>query len=152
MAGQEEFHAFHDYMFPDIAAASSNQPPALFMFLWSPIIRKGRQNSVPASKKTGKEFQESFRYWLKFLASKRRKSKTALQVIVLKHTKDAVATELMSLREQFKGIIDILVDATFQVDARNNQSVKDVGEYSFEIARKLLQGAEMYSSNALGRN
>jgi hypothetical protein len=150
MAGQQEFHAFHDYMFPDIATASSNQAPSLFMFVWSPI-QNDPQYSSKRIPKTGKEFEESFRYWLKFLASKSRKSNTALKVIVvfthadqLRIIKASVIQELKSLRNKFKKIIDILVDHTFEVDARNKKSVEGVEKYIFEIAGRMLQDAEVY--------
>ena len=80
MAGQQEFHAFHDCMFPD-TGASIYQTPSMFMFVWSPIrtLSNGRNGSV----KTAEEFKESFGYWLKFLASKRRQSNTTLKVMVV---------------------------------------------------------------------
>jgi hypothetical protein len=135
-------------MFPDIATASSNQPPSLFMFVWSPITNR---SDGTTSQKRKEDFEVSFRYWLRFLASKSRKSNIALKVIVvlthadrLRLIKAAVSTELQSVRNDFKEIIDILVDDTFEVDARNMDSVKGVGEYTFDIAKQLLQGAQIY--------
>jgi hypothetical protein len=146
MAGHEEFHAFHDYMLPDIASASSNQPPSLFMFVWSPL-KLNLDSNKRRIQKTTEDFQMSFRYWLKFLASK---SRGALKVIVvlthadqLEFIKAAVYTELKSLRDEFKGIIDILIDNTFEVDARLVESVQGVRIFIFEIAREMLKHAQI---------
>ena len=79
MAGQSEFHAFHDCMFPDIGT-SSYQFPSIFMFVWSPV--DSRSNNRGAEKNDTK-FETSFRYWLRFLASKSRQSTIPLRVIVV---------------------------------------------------------------------
>ena len=147
MAGQEEFHAFHDCMLPDIASSSDYQAPSLFMFVWSP--RKS-QNSKPGEGKTEQDFEVSFRYWLKFLASKTGKSKTPLKVIVvftrthqMKLIASAVSNTIGSLRSEFEEIIHI-EDTTFEVDARNMDSVKHLSQHIFGITKQMLQGVMVY--------
>ena len=58
MAGQQEFHAFHDCMFPDIGT-SSYQFPSMFMFVWSPM---DSQSNKIGGRKQNEDFQASFRY------------------------------------------------------------------------------------------
>ena len=79
MAGQSEFHAFHDCMFPDIGT-SSYQLPSMFMFIWSPI---DSESSEKGALKNDKNFEASLRYWFRFLASKSRQSNITLKVMVV---------------------------------------------------------------------
>ena len=73
--GQQQIPAFQDCMFPDM--------PSLWVFVWSPVVS---ENSDRGSLKSMEDFEASFRYWLSFLASKRRQSNTTLKVIVV-HTR-----------------------------------------------------------------
>ena len=145
MAGQQEFHAFHDCMFPDIGT-SSYQTPSMFMFVWSPMhsetSKKGRKKEI-------KEFEDSFRYWLKFLASKSRQSNVALKVILVLTRMDqmelvsrAVSSSINSLRSEFKEVIHI-INPALEVDARQRDSVKPVLECIFHTAKEMLQGVEV---------
>ena len=146
MAGQHEFHAFHDCMFPDIGS-SSYQLPSMFMFVWSPIDSK---SSKKGALKNDKNFEASFRYWLRFLASKRRKSKIALRVMVVFTRADQMATlshafttRIDSLRSDFKGVINIL-NPPFHVNARKKDSMRGVASHIFDIAKDMLQGIQVY--------
>mgnify|MGYP002776083528 CR=1 FL=1 len=146
MAGQQEFHAFHDCMFPDIGT-SSYQLPSMFMFVWSPMDSKNTKKGVV---KNEKNFQASFRYWLRFLASKSRQSNITLKVIVVLTRADQMATlshaftaPIASLRSDFKGVIDI-IDPPFHVDARKKDSMRVVASHIFEIAKHMLQGIQVY--------
>ena len=147
MAGQQEFHAFHDCMFPDIET-SSFRLPSMFMFVWSPIESRNRKKG---EEKTESNFEASFRYWLRFLASKSRQSKIALRVIVVFTREDqmeyvscALSRSIDSLRSEFKGLIDI-VNPPFEVDARKKASVKAVAECIFDIAKQMLQDIQLYN-------
>ena len=147
MAGQQEFHAFHDCMFPDIGT-SSDHAPSMFMFVWSPMESENHKKGV---KKTESNFEASFRYWLRFLASKSRHSNIALKVIVVFTRADQmelVATSLSrsiaSLRSKFKGAIDI-VNPPFEVDARKKDSVRSLAKHIFRIAKEMLQGLQVYN-------
>ena len=154
MAGQQEFHAFHDCMFPDIGANSLYQAPCIFMFLWNPKhSHLSSSNKVEGAHtaKTAQEFEESFRYWLKFLASKRRQSNSTLKVVVvftcadqMDLISDALSTSITSLRSQFKEVIEI-VDPTFEVDARKKDGrVKAVVDCIFEISKEMLKGVYVF--------
>ena len=148
MAGQSEFHAFHDCMFPDIGS-SSYQLPSMFMFVWSPMDSR---NSEKGAVKTERNFEASFRYWLRFLASKSKQSNIALSVIVVFTRADQMnppkvsswlSNSIDSLRSHFQGVIDI-VDPLFDVDARKEGSVKAVAECVFIVASEMLRGVQMY--------
>ena len=153
MAGQSEFHAFHDCMFPDVGT-SSYQLPSMFMFVWSPIDSK---SSEKGAVKNERNFEASFRYWLRFLASKSRQSNITLKVMVVFTRADQMATlshafstQIDSLRSDFKGLIDIL-DPPFHVDARKKDSmraatsVRAVAKHIFDIAKRTLQGIQVYN-------
>ena len=154
MAGQQEFHAFHDCMFPDIGT-SSYQLPSMFMFVWSPMDSKNTKKGVV---KNEKNFQASFRYWLRFLASKSRQSNIALIRVMVVFTRadqivsasTALSPLIDSLQSDFEGLIDIL-DPPFHVDARKKDSmraatsVRAVAKHIFDIAKRTLQGIQVYN-------
>ena len=153
MAGQSEFHAFHDCMFPDVGT-SSYQLPSMFMFVWSPIDSK---SSEKGALRNEENFEASFRYWLRFLASKSRQSNITLKVMVVFTRADQMATlshafstQIDSLRSDFKGLIDIL-NPPFHVDARKKDSmraatsVRAVAKHIFDIAKRTLQGIQVYN-------
>ena len=150
MAGRPEFHAFQDFMFPNLGKYSSHQAPPMFMFVWSSIThRKDRRDGM--QRKQEEEFEIGFRYWLKFLASKSRKSNTPLRVIlVFTHADqmnlitDAVSNTIASLRSEFKEVIRI-EDTTFEVDARKRGSVKSLSKHIFGIAEEMLQEVMVYT-------
>ena len=146
MAGQSEFHAFHDCMFPDIGT-SSYQLPSMFMFVWSPIDSK---SSEKGALRNEENFEASFRYWLRFLASKSRQSNITLKVIVVFTRADQMATlshafttRIDSLRSDFKGVINIL-NPPFHVNARKKDSMRGVASHIFDIAKDMLQGIQVY--------
>ena len=99
MAGQQQFHAFHDSMFPDIGS-SSYHVPSMFMFVWSPIDSESSHGGV---EKEFVDFEASFRYWLKFLASKSRQSNIALKVIVVFTQSDPMEFVSSSLSASIDG-------------------------------------------------
>lgn len=144
MAGQREFHAFHDLMFPD--PSSNHSSPAIFMFVWSPVVSNdkgdGEHKSVDA-------FQDSFGYWLKFIASKTRQSNVARKVIVAITRKDqrdlvrsALTASIDALKEKFKGIVEII--EVVEVDARSRSSVKPLASCIFNTAKDVLHHVETY--------
>ena len=101
MAGQSEFHAFHDCMFPDIGTRSY-QLPSMFMFVWSPIDSKSCEKGAV---KNERNFEASFRYWLRFLASKSRQSNIALIRVMVVFTR---ADQMVSTSSALSPLIDSL--------------------------------------------
>ncbi len=72
MAGQEEFHAFHDYMMPNLGDVVSL---CSFLFVFNPIMQKN-EHDMHHHQKTWKEFHEDLTYWLCFIASNNPTSTT----------------------------------------------------------------------------
>lgn len=143
MAGQDEFHAFHDHMFPDPNAQGS---PALFLFVWSPM---NSHNDANGTNKTVEDYEQSCRYWLKFIASKTRQSNVARKVIVVLTRKDQmdlvadrIATSTTRLMSDFRNIIHLL--GPFEVDARDPPSVEEVASCIFSTAADILQNVQVY--------
>lgn len=143
MAGQEEFHAFHDHIFPDMSAHGA---PALFLFVWSPIDSK---DDGKGELKSADTFEASFRYWLKFIASNTRPSNVARKVIVVLTRKDqmdlvrdSISTHLSILQDTFQMVIEIA--SVWEVDARNHSSVGVVASAIFECAKSVLKDVMVY--------
>ncbi len=65
LAGQEEYHAFHDYMMPNFGDIVN---PCSFLFLFGPtrVMHVGEKNR---SRKEPKVLKEELIYWLQFIAS-----------------------------------------------------------------------------------
>ena len=147
MAGQQEFHAFHDCMFPDIGTRAY-QFPSMFMFVWSPIESK---NHKKGEEKTESNFEASFRYWLRFLASKSRKSNISLKVIMVFTRADQmkiITSEfsplIESFQSEFKEVMIDIVCPPFEVDARKKDSVQGVAKMIFSTAKEMLQDVQVY--------
>ncbi|KAI5058128.1 hypothetical protein GOP47_0026298 [Adiantum capillus-veneris] len=145
MAGQKEFHAFHDHMFPDFNASFGI--PAMFMFVWSPVDSESHKNG---ERKEGSAFEASFSYWLKFIASKTRQSSVRRKLIVVLTRKDqmdfvqnALGGCIRALSTSFSGLVDMV--EVFDVDARSPKSVGPVVSCMFNVAKDLLAGIEVYS-------
>jgi hypothetical protein len=66
MAGQEEFHAFHDFMLPNLDGTSY---PSLFLLVCNPFkhLQGNPQEAIP-------KIEAELDYWLRFIASKNRQS------------------------------------------------------------------------------
>jgi GTPase SAR1 family protein len=66
MAGQEEFHAFHDFMLPNLDGTSY---PSLFLLVCNPLkhVQGDLQEAIP-------KIEGELDYWLRFIASKNRQS------------------------------------------------------------------------------
>jgi hypothetical protein len=115
MAGQEEFHAFHDYMMPNWGDVVS---PCSFLFVFNPIMQKN-EHDMHHHRRTWKELQEDLTYWLCFIASNNPTStafRPQLTVILTHVDKDPDASGLVmwaqsyvvnDLRNEFKGVVDI---------------------------------------------
>ncbi len=65
LAGQEEYHAFHDYMMPNFGDVVN---PCSFLFLFDPtkVMQVGEKIR---SRKEPKVLKEELIYWLQFIAS-----------------------------------------------------------------------------------
>jgi hypothetical protein len=66
MGGQEEFHAFHDFMFPNLSDTGNLSS---FLLVSSPF-----KNVYMDAKKQPADVYQELEYWLQFVASHSRKS------------------------------------------------------------------------------
>ncbi|MCO5587224.1 hypothetical protein L7F22_041171 [Adiantum nelumboides] len=145
MAGQTEFHAFHDHMIPDPSA--SHGSPAMFMFVWSPVDSK---NEGLGKSKNQQDFESSFGYWLKFITSKTRQSNILRKLIVVltrkdqtKLVRDALEDSIRAFSTTFSNSIQVV--EVLEVDARREASVKPLVSCIFQIAHEVLKDVRVYS-------
>jgi len=66
MGGQEEYHAFHDFMFPNLSDTGN---PSSFLIVCSPFTSVDMD-----AKKQWEDVYQELEYWLRFIASNTRKS------------------------------------------------------------------------------
>ncbi|KAH0690363.1 hypothetical protein KY289_017721 [Solanum tuberosum] len=123
-AGQQEFYALHDLMFPGHGRAS------IFLII-SSLFRKPNNRE----QKTPDEVEEDLQYWLRFIVSN---SKRALQqcmlpnvTVVLTHydkinqlsqNLQLIVDSIRRLRDKFQGFVEFY-STVFTVDARSSASV-----------------------------
>jgi GTPase SAR1 family protein len=124
LAGQEEYHAFHDMMIPDL---SSQGNPCFFLVVCNPFHMKSN------GKKSLEEIQEEISYWLRFIASNtKRLSNFQSQVaIVMTHEDKAfgeiqhVENIVLILKDKFAKFIN-LSSKLHYVNAHSSPATKDV--------------------------
>jgi hypothetical protein len=148
MAGQEEFHAFHDYMMPNWGDVVS---PCSFLFVFNPIMQKN-EHDMHHHRRTWKELQEDLTYWLCFIASNNPTStafRPQLTVILTHVDKDPDASGLVmwaqsyvvnDLRNEFKGVVDISTEI-HAINARSKKDVQHVLDFVFNCGQELLSKA-----------
>ncbi|KAL0734803.1 hypothetical protein Bca4012_011013 [Brassica carinata] len=137
LAGQHEFYAVHDLMFPS---------PCLFLITLS-LFRKP-SNKEP---KTPAEVEGELQYWLRFVLSNSRKAVQQCMkpniTIVLTHSEkinqqsesfQATVGSIHRLKDKFQDLVDIF-PTVFTVDARSSPSVSDLTRYIRMTSKAILQ-------------
>ncbi|CAK9272304.1 unnamed protein product [Sphagnum jensenii] len=112
MGGQEEFHGFHYFMLPDLSDTGN---PSLFLLVCSPYVLRDEGTPSKEKVKLPIEIQKELEYWLRFIASKSRRtiSFKPKVIMVLTHSDKvpglvARAQEsVTSLKEQFAELLDV---------------------------------------------
>ncbi|XP_058081718.1 protein TORNADO 1 [Magnolia sinica] len=142
LAGQHEFYAFHDLMFP------GHGSPSFFLII-SSLFRKpdNREQKSPS------EIEEDLVYWLRFIVSNSRKAQTQSQAmlpnvtVVLTHfDKISQSSEnlqltvslIQRLRERFDGFVEFY-PTVFTVDARSSGSVSKLTHHVRKTSKTILQ-------------
>ncbi|CAM6030936.1 unnamed protein product [Sphagnum balticum] len=148
MAGQEEFHAFHDYMMPNLGDVVS---PCSFLFVFNPIMQKN-EHDMHHHRRTWKELHEDLTYWLRFIASNKPTSTTfqpQLNVILTHVDQDLDGSSLVmwaqsyvvnDLRNEFKGVVDISTEI-HAINALSKKDVQYVLDFVFKCGQELLSKA-----------
>ncbi|MCO5560754.1 hypothetical protein L7F22_014374 [Adiantum nelumboides] len=152
MAGQLEYHSFHDSMLPDLGDLAI---PSLFLFVWNPFETKVEGQLLRAQGgglvlKRPEDFRGDFQYWLKFLASKTPKSnvlKPKVMVVVtradlgLPNMKVELQADFDSLRVEFEDYIHLDTEGFFQVDAMDPKTVSRLGSHLLNCTKAILEEA-----------
>jgi hypothetical protein len=136
MAGQEEFHAFHDFMLPNLDGTSY---PSLFLLVCNPLkhVRGNLQEAIP-------KIQGELDYWLRFIASKNRQSIIfkPKAIVVFTHS-DKIDVHLHApgvvggLKIKFAKVVDVAVEP-ITIDSHSSQSARLVVKLIQENVQDLL--------------
>jgi len=136
MAGQEEFHAFHDFMLPNLDGTSY---PSLFLLVCSPL--KHVQGNP---KKEIQDIQDELDYWLRFIASKNRQSiifkPKAIMVFThsdMIHVNAHVPIVVRDLKRKFVKVVDVASEPII-IDCHSSQSARLVVKRIQENVQDLL--------------
>ncbi|XP_059662420.1 protein TORNADO 1 [Cornus florida] len=140
LAGQHEFHALHDLMFPGHGSAS-------FFLITSSLFRKPN-NREP---KTPAEIEEDLQYWLRFIVSNSRRAVQQCMLpnvtVVLTHydkinqpsqNLQATVTSIQRLRDRFQGFVEFY-PTVFTVDGRSSASVNKLTHHLRKTSKTVLQ-------------
>ncbi len=129
MGGQEEFHGFHYFMLPDLSDTGN---PSLFLLVCSPYVLRDEGSPSKEKLKLPIDIQKELEYWLRFIASKSRRtiSSKPKVIVVLTHSDKvpglvALAQEsVTSLKEQFAELLDVwsepIAVAGFSTESASN--------------------------------
>jgi hypothetical protein len=122
MAGQEEFHAFHDFMLPNLDGTSY---PSLFLLVCSPF-----KHVQCNPKKEIQDIQDELDYWLRFIASKNRQSIIfkPKAIVVLTHADKIdvnahVEGVVTTLKRKFVKVVDVAPEP-ITIDSHSSQSAR----------------------------
>ncbi|KAK4362479.1 hypothetical protein RND71_017720 [Anisodus tanguticus] len=139
LAGQQEFYALHDLMFPGHGSAS------IFLII-SSLFRKPNNRE----QKTPDEVEEDLQYWLRFIASNSRRALQQCMLpnvtVVLTHDKinqpsqnlQLIVDSIQRLRDKFQGFVEFY-PTVFTVDARSSASVSKVAHHLQRTIKTVLQ-------------
>jgi hypothetical protein len=130
MGGQEEFHGFHYFMLPDLSDTGN---PSLFLLVCSPYVLRDEGSPSKETLKRPIEIQKELEYWLRFIASKSRRtiSFKPKVIVVLTHADkvDALVARAQEsvtrLKEQFAELLDVWSEP-IAVEGFSTQSASSV--------------------------
>ncbi len=140
LAGQEEYHAFHESMIPDLSIQGN---VCYFVLVCNPFERKSGQ------KKNPDDIQREIHCWLRFISSNTKRSLNSQpQVLVVltngdkgfQDDKPLVETRLRDLKQKFTAFVDIspicyLLNAHFSQETK--VVVKEVMQNCASILKKV---------------
>jgi GTPase SAR1 family protein len=126
LAGQEEYHAFHDMMMPDL---SSQGNVSFFLLVCNPFDRESRERKSPET------IKEELRSWLRFISSNTKRSFNFPPHITIVITnadngfihKELVESDVIELANQFQNYIN-LSSKLHSINAHSSRQASDVVE------------------------
>jgi GTPase SAR1 family protein len=149
LAGQEEFHAFHNYMMPNFADFVN---PCSFLFVFDPTKQTNRVEKKYGRKEL-KEFEDVLTYWLQFIASNTPTSTTFRPqlLVILTHADRDLDGGLVEwakhvvdeLRKRFQNVVHIFTDI-YAVNARSSNHVIPVLDFVLKNSRYLLSRTQVF--------
>lgn len=141
LAGQQEYFALHDLMFPGHGSPS-------FFFIITSLFRKP-DNKQP---KSPEEIEEDLLYWLRFIVSNSRRAKMQSLLpnitLVLTHfdkvtnntseSLQPIINSIQRVKERFGGFVEFY-HTMFTVDARSSGSVSKLAHHLRKMSRTVVQ-------------
>ncbi|ESQ42898.1 hypothetical protein EUTSA_v10012444mg [Eutrema salsugineum] len=137
LAGQHEFYALHDVMFPS---------PCLFLIILSLIRKPSNKELKPPA-----EVEEELQYWLRFIVSNSRKAGQQCMkpnvTIVLTHAEKinqqsesfhGTVGSIQRVRDTFQDLVDFY-PTVFTVDARSSTSVSKLAHHIRLSSKSILE-------------
>jgi GTPase SAR1 family protein len=127
LAGQEEYHAFHDMMMPDL---SSQGNVSYFLLVCNPFDREYGERKSPEA------IKEELRSWLRFISSNTKRSFNFPPHITIVITnadkglfihKELVESYVKELANQFRDYINVSLKL-HSINAHSSRKAKDVVE------------------------
>jgi GTPase SAR1 family protein len=126
LAGQEEYHAFHDMMMPDL---SSQGNVSFFLLVCNPFERKSGKRKFPEI------IKEELRSWLRFISSNTKRSfnfPSHITIVITNADKGFIHKELLEadvkeLVNQFRDYIN-LSPKLHSINAHSSRQAKDIVE------------------------
>jgi len=124
LAGQEEYHAFHDMMMPDL---SSQGNVSYFLLVCNPFDRESGERKSPET------IKEELRSWLRFISSNTKRSFNFPPHITIVMTnadkgliqKEFVESDVKELANQFRDYINLSLNL-HSINAHSSQQSKHV--------------------------
>ncbi|CAK9211957.1 unnamed protein product [Sphagnum jensenii] len=124
LAGQEEYHAFHDMMMPDL---SSQGNVSFFLLVCNPFDRESGKRKSPET------IKEELRSWLRFISSNTKRSFNFPPHITIVMTnadkglihKEFVESDVKELANQFRKYIN-LSSKLHSINAHSSQQARHV--------------------------
>nr|GMC75522.1 protein TORNADO 1 [Ipomoea batatas] len=140
LAGQHEFYALHDLMFPGHGSAS-------FFLVVCSLFR----NPNNREQKAPNEIEEDLQYWLRFIVSNSRRALQQCMLpnvtVVLTHYDkinqaspdlQAAVNLIQKLRDKFHGFVEFY-PTLFTVDARSSASVSKLAHHIRKTSKTVLE-------------
>jgi hypothetical protein len=143
MGGQEEFHGFHYFMLPDLSDTGN---PSLFLLVCSPYVLTDQGFPSKKTLKLPTEIHKELEYWLRFIASKSRRtiSFKPKVIVVLTHSDKVngllarAQGSVKSLKEQFAELLDVWSEP-IAVDGFSTESGSNVASVIEDNIVNLLE-------------
>ncbi len=125
LAGQDEYHAFHDMMLPDLSTQGN---VCYFLLVCNPFLWD--QLGKP---KTPQELEAEFSYWLKFISSNTKRSSNfapRVTIVLTNNDQEYIHKEFVDpcvkkLKARFVDFIN-LSSNTHSINAHSSQEAKQV--------------------------